>query len=71
MGQTLGSPEGWFTKAGSSEADKLITQTINNAMEPQINMLDKNSLRNILMMTILAHQKSVMGSYVNNYSTSL
>ena len=45
MGQTLGSPEGWFTKAGSSEADKLITQTINNAMEPQIKMLDKNSLR--------------------------
>ena len=41
--QTLGSAEGWFTKAGSAEADNFITQTINTAMEPQINALEGNS----------------------------
>jgi hypothetical protein len=63
MGQTLGSPEGWFTKAGSSEADKLITQTINNAMEPQLKMLDKNSLR--YFNDHVSFQQG-NGSYVNH-----
>jgi len=62
-GQVLGSPEGWFTRAGSSEADKLVTRTINSAMEPQIKMLDKNSLR-YLNDQINFQQGS--GSYVNH-----
>ena len=62
-GQTLGSAEGWFTKAGSTEADKLVTQTINNAMESNVNMLQGNSKR--YFNDLVAHQKDV-GSYVNN-----
>jgi len=42
-GQSLGSQSGWFTKAGSAEADNFITQTINTAMDPQINALQGNS----------------------------
>ena len=63
MGQKFGSAEGWFTKAGSSEADKLITQTINNAMEPQLKMLDKNSLR--YLNDHVSFQQG-NGSYVNH-----
>ena len=62
-GQVLGSPEGWFTKAGSSEADKLVTQTINNAMESNVNMLQGNSQK--YFNDLVTHQKE-MGSYVNN-----
>ena len=62
-GQTLGSAEGWFTKAGSSEADKLVTQTINNAMESNVNMLQGNSQK--YFNDLVTHQKE-MGSYVNN-----
>ena len=62
-GQTLGCAEGWFTKAGSSEADKLVTQTINNAMESNVNMLQGNSQK--YFNDLVTHQKE-MGSYVNN-----
>ena len=62
-GQTLGSAEGWFTRAGSSEADKLVTQTINNAIQPRVNMLDPTSLRNY--NDHLAFQRDA-GSLVNN-----
>ena len=62
-GQTLGSAEGWFTKAGSSEADKLVTQTINNAMESNVNMLQGNSQK--YFNDLVTHQKDI-GSYVNN-----
>ncbi len=41
--QTLGSPEGWFTH-GSSQTDSLITDTINEAIQPRLKMLDKNGL---------------------------
>ena len=34
--QTLGSAEGYFTKAGSSEADKLITETLNKTFDDTI-----------------------------------
>ena len=61
--QTLGSAEGWFTKAGSTEADKLVTQTINNAMESNVNMLQGNSQK--YFNDLVTHQKE-MGSYVNN-----
>jgi len=43
--QTLGSTEGFFTKAGSTEADKLITNIIDATYESKINMLDKDGLR--------------------------
>jgi hypothetical protein len=36
-GQTLASPEGWFTKAGSSGSDNFITDTINNAYKQNMN----------------------------------
>jgi len=62
-GQSLGSAEGWFTKAGSSEADKLVTQTINNAMEKNVSMLQGNSQK--YFNDLVTHQKNV-GSYVNN-----
>ena len=62
--QTLGSAEGWFTKAGSSEADKLVTQTINNAMEKNVSMLQGNSAQKYFN-DLVTHQKDV-GSYINN-----
>ena len=43
--QTLGSAEGWFTKAGSSAADDAIASAINKASESTVKMLDNNSLR--------------------------
>jgi len=43
--QTLGSKAGFFTKAGSTEADKLITNIIDATYESKINMLDKDGLR--------------------------
>ena len=61
--QTLGSAEGWFTKAGSSEADKLVTETINSAMKDNVNLLQGDSQR--YFNDLVAHQKSV-GSYVND-----
>ncbi len=44
-GQTLGSKAGFFTKAGSAESDKLITNIIDATYENKINMLDKDGLR--------------------------
>ena len=41
--QTLGSAEGFFTKAGSSEADKFITDAINKTYESKINALTGNT----------------------------
>lgn len=43
--QTLGSKAGFFTKAGSTESDKLITNIIDSTYESKINMLDKDGLR--------------------------
>ena len=44
--QTLGSAEGWFTKAGSSNADKLVTETLNSTFDSTIgNSLDTNGSR--------------------------
>ena len=43
--QTLGSAEGYFTKAGSSEADKLITETLNATFDDTIGRnLSSNAL---------------------------
>jgi len=62
-GQSLGSTEGWFTHAGSSEADKVITETINSAMKDNVNLLQGDSQR--YFNDLVAHQKNV-GSYVND-----
>jgi len=62
-GQSLGSTEGWFTHAGSSEADKVITETINSAMKDNVNLLQGDSQR--YFNDLVTHQKSV-GSYVND-----
>ena len=44
--QTLGSAEGWFTKAGSSNADKLVTETLNSTFDSTIgSSLDTNGSR--------------------------
>ena len=43
--QILGSAEGYFTKAGSSEADKLITETLNKTFDDTIGRnLSENAL---------------------------
>jgi len=45
-GQSLGSPEGWFTKPGSSQADKIVTETLNSTFDDAIgNSLDTNGSR--------------------------
>ena len=41
--QTLGSSEGFFTKAGSSQADNYITEAINKTYESKINALTGNT----------------------------
>ena len=41
--QTLGSAEGIFTKAGSSQSDKFITDAINKTYESKINALTGNT----------------------------
>ena len=44
--QTLGSAEGWFTRAGSPNADKIITETLNSTFDDAIgNSLDTNGSR--------------------------
>ena len=44
--QTLGSAEGWFTRAGSAEADKLVTETLNSTFDSTIgSSLDTNGSR--------------------------
>ena len=65
--QTLGSEAaGWFTKGQTSaqiSANDLVTETINNGLKDQINMLDGTAKR--VFNDHVAHQKA-MGSYINN-----
>ena len=62
-GQSLGSTEGWFTHAGSSEADKVITETINSAMKDNVNLLQGNSRK--YFDDLIMHQKD-KGIYIND-----
>ena len=61
--QVLGSAEGYFTKAGSSEADKLITETLNKTFDDTIG-------RN-LSDNALTHMKNLgtasEGTFANKY----
>ena len=65
-GQTLGTETaGWFTKGQTSaqiSANDLVTETINNGLKDQINMLDGTAKR--VFNDHVAHQKA-MGSFVN------
>ena len=60
--QTLGSAEGFITKAGSSKSDGLITDIINSTYESKINLLDKDGLRNF--NNVLDTAKNA-GTYTN------
>jgi len=60
--QTLGSAEGFITKAGSSKSDSLITDIINSTYESKINLLDKDGLRHF--NNVLDTAKNA-GTYTN------
>jgi len=61
--QVLGSPEGYFTKAGSSQADKLITETLNANFD--------RTIGNSLSDNALTHMKNLgsasEGTFANKY----
>jgi len=70
--QTLGSAEGFITKAGSSKSDSLITDIINDTYKSKINMLDGNGQRHF--KDLISTAKNA-GTYTNdgeifNYMTS-
>ena len=60
--QTLGSAEGFITKAGSTKSDGLITDIINSTYESKINLLDKDGLRHF--NNVLDTAKNA-GTYTN------
>lgn len=60
--QTLGSAEGFITKAGSTKSDGLISDIINSTYESKINLLDKDGLRHF--NNVLDTAKSA-GTYTN------
>ena len=62
-GQSLGTAEGWFTQAGSSKADELVTKTINTALEDKVNLLDTNGKR---YFDDLINAAKNRGEYVNS-----
>tara|TARA_R100001480_G_scaffold144801_1_gene142816 strand:+ start:140 stop:1462 length:1323 start_codon:yes stop_codon:yes gene_type:complete len=61
--QTLGSAEGYFTKAGSSQADKLITETINASFDDTIGRnLSNNALTHMDNLATISD-----GTFANKY----
>ena len=62
-GQSLGTAEGWFTQAGSSKADEVVTKTINKALEDKVNLLDTNGKRYFNDLISAAKNR---GEYVNS-----
>ena len=62
-GQSWGTAEGWFTQAGSSKADELVTKTINTALEDKVNLLDTNGKRYFNDLISAAKNR---GEYVNS-----
>ena len=61
--QTLGSAEGYFTKAGSSQADKLITETLNANFDKTIgNSLSENALTHMKNLGAASE-----GTFANKY----
>ena len=62
-GQSLGTAEGWWTQAGSSKADEVVTKTINKALEDKVNLLDTNGKRYFNDLISAAKNR---GEYVNS-----
>ena len=61
--QILGSAEGYFTKAGSSQADKLITETLNANFDKTIgNSLSENALTHMKNLGAASE-----GTFANKY----
>jgi len=61
--QTLGSAEGYFTRAGSSEADKLITETLNKTFDDTIGQnLSSNALKHMDNLATISD-----GTFANKY----
>ncbi len=61
--QVLGSAEGYFTKAGSSEADKLITETLNKTFDDTIGQnLSSNALKHMDNLATISD-----GTFANKY----
>ncbi len=61
--QTLGSGEGLFTKAGSTEADNFITKAINETYADKVKLLDVNGTRHFTDLKNLAMDA---GTYTND-----
>ena len=61
--QTLGSGEGLFTRAGSTEADNFITKAINETYADKVKLLDVNGTRHFTDLKNLAMDA---GTYTND-----
>lgn len=61
--QTLGSGEGLFTRAGSTEADNFITKAINETYADKVKLLDVNGTKHFTNLKNLAMDA---GTYTND-----
>tara|TARA_R100000773_G_scaffold10318_1_gene9571 strand:- start:6 stop:1322 length:1317 start_codon:yes stop_codon:yes gene_type:complete len=61
--QTLGGKEGFFTKAGSTKSDSIITDIINESYKDKIKMLDVNGTRHFNDLVNVSKQA---GTYAND-----
>jgi len=61
--QVLGSKEGFFTKAGSTKSDSIITDIINESYKDKIKMLDVNGTRHFNDLINVSKQA---GTYTND-----
>ena len=63
--QVLGSKAGWFTNAGSTASDKLVTETINTAYKNKLKTYSPNALTHF--NNLKSHSQKI-GTYVNDSS---
>ena len=61
--QVLGSRAGWFTNAGSTASDKLVTETINTAYKNKLKTYSPNALTHF--NNLKSHSQKI-GTYVND-----
>ena len=76
--QTLGSGEGLFTRAGSTEADNFITKAINETYADKVKLLDVNGTRHFTDLKNLAmdagtytNDSEIFNHMINNNGTNL
>jgi len=76
--QTLGSGEGLFTRAGSTEADNFITKAINETYADKVKLLDVNGTRHFTNLKNLAmdagtytNDSEIFNHMINNNGTNL